>query len=79
MLNCVPYVLKCPTCLKSYFALRTLVHHVFRDVLALLPHMLRVLRAHVPYVLRAVRAVVPHVLSSFVHEKIQNQIKNQYL
>ena len=32
-----------------------------------------------PYVLRALRAVVPHVLSSFVHEKIKNQIKNQYL
>ena len=64
MLNCVPYVLKCPTCLKSYFALPTLVHHVFRDLLALLPHMLRVLRAH------CLTCFVLYVLSCLTYSQV---------
>ena len=64
LLNYVPYVLPCPTCLVPYVlrALRALVSHALCALHAFLPHVPRSLRALVPYVPRAVRALVPYLL-----------------
>ena len=63
LLNYLPYVLSCPTCLVSYvpLCLTCLVPYVPR---ALVPHVSRVLRSLVSHVPRALRAscLVPFVL-----------------
>ena len=63
LLNYVPYVLSCPTCLVPYVpsCLTCLVPYVLSCPTCLVPYVLRALRALVPHVPHALRALVPHM------------------